>query len=172
MIFKRNRSVIHRGAGRAEGRLSPRHVALVHEAWWLVVVALLAFLALILATYHKTDAAWSYSGRGGPIQNKGGVVGAWLSDLLLYLFGLSAWWWVVAGVVLVIIGYRSMMAHQRADADGERGHSIWLALPGFAVLLLASAALEALRLYHLPVGLPLAPGGAIGELIGNALAKA
>src|SRR5271157_5527290 len=141
MIFKRNKAVSSRGAEPAEGRLSRRHWALVHEAWWLLVVALLAFLALILATYHKTDAAWSYSGSGGPIQNKGGVIGAWLSDLLLYLFGLSAWWWVVAGVVLVIIGYRSMMAHQHGDAYGERGHSVWLALPGFAVLLLASAAL-------------------------------
>src|SRR5271167_3246002 len=103
MIFKRNRSASHREAGRTEGRLSSRHVALVQEAWWLFVVALLAFLALILATYHKTDAAWSFSGNGGPIQNKGGVVGAWLADILLYLFGLSAWWWVVAGIVLVVI---------------------------------------------------------------------
>ena len=30
----------------------------------------------------------------------------WLADLLLYLFGFSAWWWVVAGVVLVVAGYR------------------------------------------------------------------
>ena len=172
MIFKRNKVEKNRGAGRAERRLSRRHQALVQEAWWLVIVALLAFLALILATYHKTDAAWSYSGTGGPVQNKGGAVGAWLSDLLLYLFGLSAWWWVVAGVVLVIIGYRSMMAHQDDDADGERGHSLWLALPGFAILVLASAALEALRLYHLPASLPLVHGGAIGELLGNALSKA
>ena len=172
MIFNRNRVVAHRAGGRAEARLSRRHVALVHEAWWLVVVALLAFLALILATYHKTDAAWSYSGNGGPMQNKGGVVGAWLSDLLLYLFGISAWWWFVAGAVLVAIGYRRMIAHHHADADAERSHSLWLALPGFGMVLLASAALEALRLYHLPVSLPLAPGGAIGALVGNALAKA
>jgi S-DNA-T family DNA segregation ATPase FtsK/SpoIIIE len=172
MIFNRNKVVENRSTGRAEARLSRRHVALVHEAWWLLVVALLAFLGLILATYHKADAAWSYSGNGGPIQNKGGVVGAWLSDLLLYLFGLSAWWWVVAGVVLVVISYRRMIAQLHADQDGERGHSLWLALPGFGVALLASAALEALRLYRLPVSLPLAPGGAIGELVGNALSKA
>jgi S-DNA-T family DNA segregation ATPase FtsK/SpoIIIE len=172
MIFKRNKVVTHRAGGRAEARLSRRHVALVHEAWWLVVVALLVFLALILATYHKTDAAWSYSGNGSPILNKGGVVGAWLSDLLLYLFGISAWWWVVAGAVLLAIGYRRMIAHHHADAGAERSHSLWLALPGFGVVLLASAALEALRLYHLPVNLPLAPGGAIGALLGNALAKA
>jgi S-DNA-T family DNA segregation ATPase FtsK/SpoIIIE len=173
MIFKKNKVVASRGAGRVEGRLSRRHRALVQEAWWLVVVALLAFLALILATYHRTDAAWSYSGAGGPIQNKGGVVGAWLSDLLLYLFGLSAWWSVVAGAVLVIMGFRHLLSRQRdAEDEEEKGHSLWLVLPGFGILLLASAALEALRLYRLPVHLPLAPGGAIGEFIGNALAKA
>ncbi len=66
----------------------------------------LVWLALILATYAKTDPGWSFSGIGAPIANRGGVVGAWLADLLLYLFGVSAWWWVVAGVVLVIAGYR------------------------------------------------------------------
>ena len=172
MIFKRNKSVIQRGAGRAEGRLSPRHVALVQEAWWLFVVALLAFLALILATYHKTDAAWSFSGNGGPFQNKGGLVGAWLADILLYLFGLSAWWWVVTGIVLVVIGYHRMMAAQHPDGDIERSHPAWVVLPGFVLLLLSSCALEALRLYRLPATLPQAPGGAIGQLLGNGLAKA
>jgi S-DNA-T family DNA segregation ATPase FtsK/SpoIIIE len=172
MIFKRNKSVIQRGAARVEGRLSPRHVALVHEAWWLFVVALLAFLALILATYHKTDAAWSFSGNGGPIQNKGGLVGAWVADILLYLFGLSAWWWVVTGIVLVVIGYHRMMAAQHPDGDIERTHPAWVVLPGFMLLLLSSCALEALRLYRLPATLPQAPGGAIGQLVGNGLAKA
>jgi S-DNA-T family DNA segregation ATPase FtsK/SpoIIIE len=172
MIFKRNKSVIQRGAGRVEGRLSPRHVALVQEAWWLFVVALLAFLALILATYHKTDAAWSFSGNGGPIQNKGGLVGAWVADILLYLFGLSAWWWVVTGIVLVVIGYHRMMAAQHPDGDIERTHPAWVVLPGFMLLLLSSCALEALRLYRLPATLPQAPGGAIGQLVGNGLAKA
>jgi S-DNA-T family DNA segregation ATPase FtsK/SpoIIIE len=45
-------------------------------------------------------------------------------------------------------------------------------LPGFVLLLLASCALEALRLYRLPATLPQAPGGAIGQLVGNSLAKA
>ena len=162
---------MNRGARRADASLSQRHVALVHEAWWLLVVALLAFLALILATYHKTDAAWSFSGSGGAVQNKGGVVGAWLADLLLYLFGLSAWWWLFAGVVLLIIGYGRLMAQRHPEADAAWHHA-WLAAPGFVVVLLSSAALEALRLYRLPVTLPLAPGGALGALVGNGLAKA
>jgi S-DNA-T family DNA segregation ATPase FtsK/SpoIIIE len=172
MILKINKMVTTRRPGRTETRLSRRHSALVYESWWLLIVALLAFLALILATYHKTDASWSFSGSGGAIQNKGGVVGAWLADLMLYLFGLSAWWWVFAGAVLLAIGYRRIIAQHHRHGDVGEIHHAWLAAPGFLLVLLASAALEALRLYRLPVTLPLTPGGAVGDLVGNSFAKA
>jgi S-DNA-T family DNA segregation ATPase FtsK/SpoIIIE len=169
MIFKKNSIVKGRRGNRSDASLSPKAAALVREAWWLLVVALLAFLTLTLATYHKSDAGWSYSGTGATIQNKGGVVGAWLSDLMFYLFGHSAWWWAFAGIVLVVAGYRRMIASGHTNVEGR--HHPWLAVPGFAVLLLASAALEALRLYRLPATLPQQPGGAIGDLIGNGLAR-
>src|SRR2546425_1858186 len=110
MILSKKNVLANRRASRPEPSLSPKAAALVRESWWLLVVALLAFLTLTLATYHKTDAGWSYSGAGATIQNKGGVVGAWLSDLLFYLFGLSAWWCAFAGIVLVVAGYRRMIA--------------------------------------------------------------
>src|SRR6202521_1159452 len=146
--------------------LSPRFARLLHESWWLLIVVALIYLALVLATYHKTDASWSFSGSGAPLQNKGGVVGAWVADLLLYLFGLSAWWWVIAGVVVVVLGYRRL-THEKVER-----HHPWLAIPGFALLLLASASLEGLRLYRLPALLPNAPGGALGDAIGQGLSQA
>jgi len=129
------------------------------------VVALI-YLALVLATYDKADASWSFSGSGAPLRNKGGVVGAWVADLLLYLFGLSAWWWVIAGVVVVVSGYR------RLTYEAVERHHPLLAIPGFALVLLASASLEALRLYRLPALLPNAPGGALGDVIGQGLSRA
>ena len=139
---------------------------LLHESWWLLIVVALIYLALVLATYHKTDASWSFSGSGAPLQNKGGVVGAWVADLLLYLFGLSAWWWVIAGVVVVVSGYR------RLTREAVERHHPLLAIPGFALVLVASASLEALRLYRLPALLPNAPGGALGDVIGQGLSRA
>ncbi len=150
----------------AEARLSPRLVRLLHESWWLVVVVAFMYLALILATYNRADAGWSFSGTGAPPLNKGGVVGAWLADLLLYLFGLSAWWWVFAGVIVVVSGYRRLTRE-----DVERHHP-WLAVPGFALVLLSSAALESLRLYRLPPLLPNGSGGASGDVIGQGLSHA
>src|SRR5258708_20663694 len=65
-----------------------------------------------------------------------------------------------------------MGAPGRLDGTSRVRHHLWLTAPGFILVLLASAALEALRLYRLPTTLPQSPGGAIGDLIGNGLAKA
>jgi len=160
---------------RIEGQrraLAPRFAALLRESWWLLFVALFAYLALILATYSRSDPGWSFSGTGGPVGNRGGVFGAWLADLLLYLFGVSAWWWVFAGAILVVAGYQRLTLRGQRGEENTLRHHPWLAVPGFASLLLASSALEALRLYRLPVALPQGPGGALGQLLGNGLSKA
>ncbi|MEO8677047.1 MAG: DNA translocase FtsK 4TM domain-containing protein [Casimicrobiaceae bacterium] len=146
--------------------LSPRFARLVRESWWLLVVAAFVWLALVLWTYTRDDPAWSTSGIGAPIANKGGVAGAWLSDLLFYLFGVSAWWWVAAGLVLVVAGYRRIGHPERAHE-----HPLGLGIFGFGLVLVSSAALEALRLYRLPALLPQRPGGVFGDVIGNALAR-
>jgi S-DNA-T family DNA segregation ATPase FtsK/SpoIIIE len=172
VFFNRNRKVARRpnrtrGQVGAEAAISPRFARLVREAFWLLIVAAFLYLALILATYTRNDPAWSTSGIGEAIANRGGFVGAWMSDLLLYLFGLSAWWWVVAGVVLVVSGYR----HVR-DPEREREHPLALRVVGFVLVLLPSAALEAVRLSSFPVTLPDKPGGAIGRSLADVLSAA
>jgi S-DNA-T family DNA segregation ATPase FtsK/SpoIIIE len=77
---------------------------------------------------------------------------------MLYLFGLSAYWWVALCLYLVVWGWRRM--------DGFR---LGAACGGFFVLLAASATLERLRLHSLNVSLPLAPGGLVGEALANPL---
>ncbi|HWD16658.1 MAG TPA: DNA translocase FtsK 4TM domain-containing protein, partial [Casimicrobiaceae bacterium] len=90
----------------------------------------------------------------------------WLSDLLLYLFGFSAWWWVAGGIALVVLGYRRVV-----HPDREHEHPLVLAALGFVLVLLSSASLEAIRMWRLPASLPLAPGGALGDALGEALAR-
>ena len=163
MFLKKNGNS-RRRANEPAAELSPRIARLLRESWWLLVVAALLYLALTLATYTKSDAAWSSTGNGGPIANRGGVIGAWMSDLLLYLFGFSAWWWVIAGVVLVVAGYRRVV---RPDHSSD--HPFVLGAIGFALVLLSSAALESIRLYRLPATLPQHPGGVLGDVIGHNL---
>jgi S-DNA-T family DNA segregation ATPase FtsK/SpoIIIE len=166
MFFNRNATNVRR-APPSEGALSPRFARLVRESWWLLIVAVFAYLGLILASYTRTDPGWSYTGTGAPLGNRGGVVGAWLADLLLYLFGLSAWWWVVGGVVLVVAGFRRI-----ARPDETEEHPAWMGGLGFGLVLFTSAALESIRLWSLDANLPLAPGGAFGDSLGRFAARA
>jgi len=142
--------------------LPAKLASLLREAKWLVVVALAAYLLLILATYHRTDPGWSHSATEAVTQNAGGRLGAWLADVLLYLFGLSAYWWAALCVYIVVWGYRRIDGTSLIDR-----RPLAIAFLGFALLLVASASLEALRFHRLVAELPLAPGGLAGEAIGR-----
>ena len=106
MFFNKNGNTRRRPPA-PEVALSPRFARLVREAFWLLVVAAFLYLALILATYSRSDPGWSFSGSAEVVGNRGGFVGAWLSDLLLYLFGLSAWWWVVRASLAFTLLFRT-----------------------------------------------------------------
>src|SRR5436853_2415147 len=149
-------------AEKTSGAPLPAKLAgLLREAKWLILVAVAGYLLLILAPFTRGDPGWSPSATGGVARNAGGVVGALVSDVALYLFGLSAYWWVALCVYVVVWGYRRLDGTRLIDR-----RPLVLALAGFAVLLVSSAALERLRLHSLPVELPLAPGGLIGNLVG------
>src|SRR3954453_13226798 len=132
-------------AEKTSGAPLPAKLAgLLREAKWLVLVALAAYLLLILATYHRGDPGWSHSASGAVAHNAGGAFGAWLSDVLLYLFGISAYWWAALCLYVVAWGYR------RLDGTSLIDHRpLGIAFAGFLLLLVASAALEGLRLHTL-----------------------
>src|SRR4030095_2244836 len=120
-----------------------------------------------LYTYHKADPGWSHSTGAATVANAGGRVGAWLADVLLYLFGISAYWWVVLCGFLVAWGFRRIETGGEAD---RRSHIV--AGIGFMLVLAASAGIEAIRLYTLKAALPHAPGGILGDVVGNSMAQA
>ena len=86
-------AVRHSGSSANRNPLPPRIASLVRESSWLAMLALVLYLLVVLFTYSKADPGWSHSAGGG-IRNAGGMIGAYLADLLLYLFGISAYWWV------------------------------------------------------------------------------
>ncbi len=156
------------GSSRAaENPLPPNIASLLRESWWLAVVALALYLTLILFTYSKADPGWSHSANVEHIQNAGGRIGAWLADILLFVFGLSAWWWVVLCAFIVRWSFRRI----ENVTPGDR-RSYVVAGVGFAILLIASASIEALRFYSLKATLPLAPGGMFGAGLGGLLSTA
>ena len=141
----------------------PEKIALlVHEARWLLVGLAGLYLSLVLWGFERGDPGWSHAAMVERIANPGGRFGAWLADLLLYLFGLSAWWWVGLLFFLLAWGYPRL---SRLFGDDRR--PLLIALAGFVVLLLASSGLEAMRFWSLKLALPLAPGGMLGHEVGR-----
>ena len=62
------------------------------ESLSLVLFGLAFFLGMALFTFHPEDPSFSRTAPPGwEVQNSGGVVGAYVADLLAQLFGLSAW---------------------------------------------------------------------------------
>jgi S-DNA-T family DNA segregation ATPase FtsK/SpoIIIE len=155
--------------------LQTRISSLLREARWILFAAMAAWLTLVLATWSSADPGWSHSVPAGIVHNKGGTLGAYLADILLYLFGFSAWWWVILLLHRVRAGYRRLAGHLRTSPGGA-GEPLprvrWEQGVGFAMLLVGSMGLEALRLYSRGTHLPgSADGGSgAGGVIGHALA--
>ena len=118
--------------------------------------------ALILATFNRADPGWSHSAAVERIHNAGGHAGAWVADLMLYLFGVSAWWWVVLLVYAVIWGYRRLDGSSISDR-----RPFIIALAGFSMLLVVLVRARGASV-PLDPGEPAArPGGLFGAVIGQ-----
>ncbi|MBA0903289.1 MAG: DNA translocase FtsK 4TM domain-containing protein [Candidatus Nitrotoga sp.] len=145
--------------------LAVRLAVLLRESRLILLGAAAFYLILVLYGYDRNDPAWSHSASNVVPHNAGGIVGAWSADILLYVFGFSAWWWAVLLSQKVWIGYRGIAQNSLFDR-----RALWIALLGFALLLVASSSLEALRLHTLRATLPYIPGGMLGTVLGDGLA--
>jgi S-DNA-T family DNA segregation ATPase FtsK/SpoIIIE len=154
--------------------LPNRLVILLTEARWILFAAICVYLILILLTYNKMDPGWSHASVVSKIVNLGGRVGAWVADLLLFIFGLSAWWFNVVLVRLVWSNYRQLNQKMLLDSSEEipHGYEKFIQMGGFILLLIGSMGIEYLRMHSMKIALPRAPGGVLGEIIGSAASAA
>ncbi len=144
----------------ASKQLEAESKGLVKEAWWLFFSVIGIYLVLILASYSHNDPSWTHStSDNAVVHNAGGAVGAWLSDMLLYMFGFSAWWFVVFAF------YAIWLVYLRLDVVSKGLKPLlFLNFFGFGMLLLSSSCLEYGHLVQLPVILPQDAGGVLGNI--------
>lgn len=155
--------------------LQTRLSGLLREARWILFAALAAWLGLVLATWTSSDPAWSHSVHSDVVVNRGGTFGAYVSDLLLFLFGYSAWLWVVLLVQRVAVGFyrlTSLLLPKSKIEELPRVH--WEIGIGFFLLFVGAIGTEALQLGHIAqqAHLPGGAGGQLGKLLANTLALA
>ncbi|MGY8524810.1 DNA translocase FtsK [Paracidovorax citrulli] len=137
--------------------------------WFLLLGATLAFVG-ILASYSKADPGWSHASEVAQIHNLGGRVGAWIADILFFVFGFSAYWWGVLLVRRCWRGWRYLteeLPERRAAQTPPPPQGNVVSWIGFGLTLVASMGLEAIRMYPLRDSLPRAPGGVLGDLLGG-----
>ncbi|MDZ7754442.1 MAG: DNA translocase FtsK 4TM domain-containing protein [Gammaproteobacteria bacterium] len=141
---------LHLGRGLREGML-------------FLALALAVYLLLSLVTYDPADPGWSYSGEMGPIANRGGVVGAWVADITLYLFGYLAYLFPLA------VAFAGWVAYKGDRLDQSAWYPVASHGAGFLLTLAAGCGLGSLH-FHGP-GLPLDAGGILGNVVGLGLAS-
>ncbi len=161
--------------------MQTRILSILREARWIVFAALAAWLTLVLATWNGSDPGWSHSfGRDATeLHNRGGLIGAYISDILLYLFGFSAWWLVILLLHRVRAGYLRLANQIRTRGEPETLARVrWEQGIGFFMVLLGSVGLEAYRLSSWGMQLPgrtdftSGAGGVIGHVWSGFLSSA
>ncbi|MDX9884853.1 DNA translocase FtsK [Thauera sp.] len=139
---------------------------LLQEARWLILGVMSLYVGLVLVGYSESDPGWSHAADVVRVNNPGGRFGAWLADLLLYLFGVSSWWWVVFLGYSLLWGFRRLK--NRLELDRR---SFIFVMIGFLVVLLTSSAIEFLRFHSHGAAVPLEPGGLLGMELGQAIQR-
>ncbi|MEW6374063.1 MAG: DNA translocase FtsK 4TM domain-containing protein [Pseudomonadota bacterium] len=152
----------------ARAPLPGRLARLLLEARWIATAVAFLYFVLILLSYNKADPGWSHANTVPAISNLGGSAGAWLADLLLFIFGFSAWWWGVLFLRVVWRGYRRLTDKNPAPKEPEHQDEFIIRWIGFALMFAGSVGLEYLRMWSWDVDLPRAPGGVLGQLLGHA----
>jgi S-DNA-T family DNA segregation ATPase FtsK/SpoIIIE len=132
----------------------------------LIVVGTLAVIMLLaLISYHPGDPGWSHSSINTQVDNVVGHVGAWFSDVFLYLFGRMAY------LFPFLVAYGAWMIYREDVREDEGSYAANMTLRGFGFVLtmMTGAALAFLHFHSAEGTLPLNSGGILGDVVGSGL---
>jgi DNA segregation ATPase FtsK/SpoIIIE, S-DNA-T family len=146
------------------------------EVLLFISFVLLAYWLMVLLSHDLADAAWSTSGDGGGVRNRGGQLGARIADASYYLLGFSVWWCYAAAVRVWLAALaRWLRGPELPEVAGtvsapgllsRFAASRWGFWIGLVLLLLASTAIEWSRFHRLEASLPGHSGGVLGYWVG------
>jgi len=131
----------------------------------ILIAPFLLYLLVCLVTFSPNDPGWSQSGSiTAPLHNRGGRVGAWLADVLLYLTGY------VAFLLPLVLGLIAWIALFRMDTDGDGDPDLGpaLRLVGIVGFLVSATGLLQLRIGPV-LDFSAGAGGILGQLVGRSL---
>ena len=134
----------------------------LREAGMLISFALAGYFLVAMFSYDALDPSWSHSGGNTEIANFGGTAGAWMADLLFYLFGFLAF------LLPIMLIYNGMILVRTSDlSDEDRYQMLVIRWSGFVLTLISGCALSSLHFSVEPGTMPLDAGGILGQITGN-----
>ena len=142
---------------RADGtELSEHVIPRLREGGLIALVAVCIYLMLALISYDPADPGWSYTGDHEQVRNLVGRSGAWIADVMLFLFGFLAFLFPL------------MLAWQAIQMFRERRRDFsWMILgfrfSGFLLTIAAGCGLAAMHFYDAGTGLREGSGGVLGN---------
>ncbi len=135
----------------------------LREAALIALGGVSLFVLIALWSHHPSDPGWSHTGTGAVIHNQGGLVGAWIADVALYLFGHFA------HLLPVMVVFSAWVIYQEGAEDffADYLHMSVRSL-GFVCTLVTGCGLFWVRASGTFAELPHNSGGILGHVIGGA----
>lgn len=134
----------------------------LREAGMLLSFAVAGYILVALISYNAQDASWSHSGTNSEILNFGGIAGAWIADLLFYLFGFLSF------LLPIMIFYNGVILVQTRNLSTEdRYQMLVIRWSGFVITMISGSALSSIHFAVEPSAMPLDAGGILGQITGN-----
>lgn len=152
---------------KGEEKLVQLHLARgVREGIMLVLLAIAFYLFIALYSYTPTDPSWSHRGFTDQTANSGGVVGAWLSDMLFFLLGWFAY------VVPLLLTYGSVLFYkEKFSPDMLDKTRLAMQLTGVAIAVTSGTGLLGVQTQGMASALPMGPGGILGDVVSASLVQ-
>lgn len=132
------------------------------EGGLILVIGFALFLQLALFGYDHRDPGWSHLGYQPLANNFTGLVGAWLADLALSIFGIASW---LIPLMLLVPAIRFMLRRSVSLLDGIP--FMMLRLTGAVLVLLCLATFAATHLSNTASQLPFSMGGLVGQALSD-----
>jgi S-DNA-T family DNA segregation ATPase FtsK/SpoIIIE len=152
-----------------EAKAPTRFSAAVHRGLRESGVIALGVIALVLivalGSFDARDPGFSFTGADAGVHNRIGPMGAWIADLLYFLFGRPAW---LLPAALLFAAVRIARGHKTVEHTS--GLNSFVRVTGFIIVLIVSCALAAL--HWSPGTLRQSAGGVIGSALGHGVAGA
>lgn len=121
------------------------------------------FMMLSLVTFHPADPSWTQTAWEGTISNSGGSAGAWLADISLFIFGITAYL-----LPFVIVGLGWFIFWKPKGLFKLDYLALGLRVIGFLFLVLGFTALASLNfddIYYF------SSGGVLGDILSRAMVE-